>query len=344
MLPASSFSPSTSHAKVPLNVVLIIDTHQPYDVDEATAERAVTFLRRTLVRMLLYFQCNMDAKFQWTYQFFNSRAHQDIGSIPNRMLQSLNMSTVGNCVEEYQKIISAEATTTSSSGKGVNPTTGTMHRASASDGVSPCYNLRRQLVHSFADFGLEITSYQSPMKAASGFSRSQSLQKHFLPVSIRNYMYVLSPLPRTWTETVQFLEGKKQSQNDMNLLGPRKSDILEVLKGVKDAFFGQGLWDRFLDQRTSLSWIDTSTKDEPDELVKSHPAKDVYSFATLFQAYRSLQIHPGLGVKMSKESWQAIPSTPIGSYAVSTFQNRTQSLPLMMTRSQRRIKSNPFKS
>ncbi|KAF8982662.1 hypothetical protein BGZ46_000845 [Entomortierella lignicola] len=297
MLPSSLFSPSTSHAKAPLNVVLIIDTYMSCDVDEVSTKRAVTFLRRTLVRMLLYFQCNMDAKFQWTYLFFNSRTHQDIGVIPNRMLQSLSMATLGNCVEEYQKIISTESVSISSSGKGATASTGAANRGNASDGISPCYNLRQQLVHSLADFGLDITSYQSPMKTASGFSRSQSLQKHFLPVSIRNYMYVISPLPRSWTETVHFLEGKKQSQNDLNMLGPRKSDILEVLKGVKDAFFEQGLWDRFLDQHTSLSWIDTSINEELDEMVK---------------IYRSLQIHPGLGVKMSKHSWQAIPSTPIG--------------------------------
>ncbi|KAF9203050.1 hypothetical protein BGZ49_006861 [Haplosporangium sp. Z 27] len=345
MLPSSLFSPSTSHAKAPLNVVLIIDTYMSCDVDEASTKRAVTFLRRTLVRMLLYFQCNMDAKFQWTYLLFNSRTHQDIGLIPNRMLQSLSMATLGNCVEEYQKIISTESASISS-GKGATSSTGAANRGNASDGISPCYNLRQQLVHSLADFGLDITSYQSPMKTASGFSRSQSLQKHFLPVSIRNYMYVISPLPRSWTETVHFLEGKKQSQNDLNILGPRKSDILEVLKGVKDAFFEQGLWDRFLDQHTSLSWIDTGINEELDEMVKvntrisatllirstleliikafgghiipqhilcqSYPTRDVYSFATIFQTYRSLQIHPGLGVKMSKHSWQAIPSTPIG--------------------------------
>ncbi|KAF9104622.1 hypothetical protein BGX27_010008 [Mortierella sp. AM989] len=288
----------------------------------------------------------MDAKFQWTYQFFNSRAHQDIGLIPNRMLQSLNMNTVKNCVEEYQKIIFAEVPSTSLSGKGAASVTGTVNRGSGSDGISPCYNLRRQLVHSLADFGLDIASYQSPMKATSGFSRSQSLQKHFPPVSIRNYMYVISPLPQTWTETLHFLEGKRQSQNDMNLIGPRKSDILEVLKGVKDAFFDQGLWDRFLDQRTSLSWVDTNTKSGGEESVKTntrisatllirstleliikafgghiipqhilcqtYTPRDAYSFATIFQMYRSLQIHPGLGVKMSKDSWQAIPSTPIG--------------------------------
>ncbi|KAF9434563.1 hypothetical protein BGZ76_007791 [Entomortierella beljakovae] len=83
----------------------------------------------------------------------------------------------------------------------------------------------------------------------------------------------------------------------MYMNGPRRSDILEVLKAVKEAFFGQGLWDRFLDQRTSLSWIDTNVKDGSDDQLK---------------AYRSVQIHPGLGVKMSKENWQAIPSTPIG--------------------------------
>ncbi|KAI8602941.1 hypothetical protein EDD21DRAFT_442455 [Dissophora ornata] len=350
MLAASLASPSASgHAKTPLNVVLIVDTYMPPGIDEAQSQRAVTFLKRTLVRILLYFQCNMDAKFQWTYQFFNSRVNQDIGVIPNRVLQSLNMSTVNSCVEEYRKIIAAEAATSSVlSGKGA--TSGADSAASRTTGagsISPCYNLRRELVHSLADFGLDITSYQSPMKPISTFARSQSLQKHFPPVSIRNYMYVLSPLPRSWAETVYFLEGKKQPHSDMLMMGPRRNDILEVLKRIKDAFFDQGLWDRFLDQRTSLSWIDTGRKDnsgDSGESTKTHtrisammlirstlelimkafgghiipqhilcqtrPPRDVYSFATIFQTYRSLQIHPGLGVQMSKNSWQALPSAP----------------------------------
>lgn len=45
-------------------------------------------------------------------------------------------------------------------------------------------------------------------------------------------------------------------------------------------------------------------------LSDSAGSKDIYSFATIFQTYRSLHINPGLGVTMSKESWQAIPSMP----------------------------------
>lgn len=253
-----------SHSKVPLNVVFIIDTHLPHDADEFQRRRAVALLKCSLVRILLYFQCNMDSKFQWTHQFFNSRMHQDIGLIPNRVLQGLNMSTIASCVEEYRKLITAETASAPESGKmsgsGLKPP---VHAA-----VSPCFNLRRQLVHSLADFGLDISSYQSPMKPTSNFARSNSLQKHFPPVNIRNYMYVFTPLPRTWAETVSFLDGKRPAQNESLAIGPRRNDILEVLKGVKDAFFDQGLWDRFLDQRMSLSWIDTNARSDTEEPAK----------------------------------------------------------------------------
>jgi len=264
MLSATLGSQGASHARTPLNVVFIIDTFLPPpqapETGEAQTEKAVAFLKRLLVRILLYFHCSMDSKFQWTYQFFNSRLNQDIGLMPNRVLRSLSTSTVATCMDEYRKIITAESPPTSLSKKGSSS-------SGSKSAVSPCYTLRRQLVHSLADFGLDIASYQSPMKTASSL-RSQSLQKHFQPVSIRNYMYIVSPLPRTWTETVTFLEGKPQSRNDRIVMEPRKSEILEVLKGVKDAFFEQGLWDRFLDQRTSLSWINTATKPIPEEPIK----------------------------------------------------------------------------
>ncbi|KAG0301437.1 hypothetical protein BGZ98_008359 [Dissophora globulifera] len=337
LLSASLASPSASHAKTPLNVVFIIDTHL-----QAGAEEAVAFLRRSLVRVLLYFQANMDPRFQWTYQFFNSRLNQDVGLIPNRVLQSLTLNTITHCIDEYRRIITEETALSLPSSKG--------GIAASTMGVSPCYNLRRQLVHSLADFGLGIASYQSPMKPSSTLTRSQSLQKHFPPVNIRNYMYVFSPLPRSWMEIVSFLEGKRQQQSDIPMSGlPRRNDILEVLKGVKDAFFDQGLWDRFLDQHTSLSWIDTSIGSGNDDPAKTHTRisamtlirstlelimkafgghiipqyilcqsnapQDIYSFASVFQTYRSLQIHPGLGIKMSRNSWQALPSTPVGLFS-----------------------------
>ncbi|KAF9570012.1 hypothetical protein EC968_002326 [Mortierella alpina] len=337
-----------SHSKIPLNVVFIIDTYLPHDADELQRKRAVALLKCSLVKILLYFQCNMDSKFQWTHQFFNSRMHQDIGLIPNRVLQGVSMSTIASCVEEYRKFITTEAATgTQPSGK-MSSQGGSGSKPQAHAAVSPCFNLRRQLVHSLADFGLDISSYQSPMKPASSYARSHTLQKHFPPVNIRNYMYILTPLPRTWAETVSFLDGKRYAQNEPLAIGPRRNDILEVLKGVKDAFFDQGLWDRFLDQRMSLSWIDTGARSNAEETAKTHTrisatmlirstleqilkafggyiipqkifypnveAKDIYSFATIFQTYRSLQINPGMGVKMSKDSWQALPSTSTGMH------------------------------
>ncbi|KAG0080949.1 hypothetical protein BGZ90_010715 [Linnemannia elongata] len=277
----------------------------------------------------------MDPKFQWTFTFYNSRRTQEIGLVTKRMPRSMDMQTIEDCVQEYTKIVASEAAS--------SPTTATVaSKVGAIGHSSPCYNLRRQLVHSLADFGLDIASYQSPMKPSATLARAQSLQKHFPPVNIRNYIYVISPLPQSWLETTYFLDGKKP--NDTNLLGPRKADILDVLKGIKDTFFEQQLWDRFLDQRTSLSWIDTNPKNDDASSAKSQTrvsaillirstlelimrafgghiipqtvlsevagSKDIYSFATIFQAYRSLQISPGLGVTMSKESWQAIPSMP----------------------------------
>ncbi|KAG0223212.1 hypothetical protein BGX31_008640 [Mortierella sp. GBA43] len=343
MLSATLAPQAATHARSPLNVVFIIDTFLPppplgLDETKCQTEKAVALLKRSLVRTLLYFHCNMDPRFQWTYQFFNSRLYQDIGLIPNRVLRSLSTSTVATCIDEYRKIIDAEALQSSPPRKG-------SASATAKSIVSPCYNLRRQLVHSLADFGLDIASYQSPMKTSSSLVRSQSLQKHFPPVSIRNYMYIISPLPRTWTETVTFLEGKPPSQTDRVATAPWKNEIVDVIKGVRDAFFEQGLWDRFLDQRTSLSWIDTtprSTSEEPikpqskssatalirttleltmkafgGHIIPQHilcmalPPRDVYSFATIFQTHRSMLIHPGLGVRMSKDSWQELLSTPV---------------------------------
>ncbi|KAF9927757.1 hypothetical protein FBU30_002874 [Linnemannia zychae] len=222
----------------------------------------------------------MDPKFQWTFTFFNSRGNQEIGLVTKRMPRSLDTQTIEDCVQEYITIVTNETSSSISTSK----VGGIGHS-------SPCYNLRRQLVHSLADFGLDIMSYQSPMKPSATMARSQSLQKHFPPVSIKNYIYVISPLPWSWSETTVFLDGKKPS--DTNLLGPRKSDILDVLKGIKDIFFELQLWDRFLDQRTSLSWIDTNTKPNDPNSTKT---------------YRSLHISPGLGVAMCKDNWQALPS------------------------------------
>ncbi|KAF8948749.1 hypothetical protein BGZ47_002722 [Haplosporangium gracile] len=346
-LSSSSSALAGSSGKTPINVVFIIDTHLPHVASSSSisssiqARRAATLLKRSLVRILLYFQCNMDPKFQWTFTFFNSRGTQEIGLVSKRMPRSMDMQTIEDCVQEYTKIVASEAASSSTSAAAAS-------KVGAIGHSSPCYNLRRQLVHSLADFGLDIVSYQSPMKPSATLARSQSLQKHFPPLNIRNYIYVMSPLPQSWSETTFFLDGKKHS--DTNLLGPRKTDILDVLKGIKDTFFEQQLWDRFLDQRTSLSWIDTNTNHGDASSAKTRVSttllirstlelimrafgghiipqtilseaagsKDTYSFATIFQTYRSLQISPGLGVTMSNESWQAIPSMP----SISSLESR----------------------
>ncbi|KAG0035976.1 hypothetical protein BGZ82_004865 [Podila clonocystis] len=343
MLPASLGQPSTSHGKAPLNLVFIIDTHQPTDFNQAQATQAVLRLKTVLLRILLYFQGHMDERFQWSYQFFDSLTHQDIAVATNRQLQILSQSTLTACIDEYQRLITKPVAKHGSSLK-----VGHMSNS------SPSVNLRTELVHSLADYGLGMSSYQSPMKPAP--SRSQTLQKHFPPVAIRNYMYILSPLPRSWEDTVFFLEGKRH-QDDTTSAGPRTHEILDVLQKVKGCFFDQGLWDRFLDNQLSLSWIDsrahpssegpetTQTRISATVLIRSTmemimkafgghiipyhalfgtlAPKDLYSFSTIFQSYRSTHISPGLGVKMSKANWQPLPSVQPGFTSTEPYPLRT---------------------
>ncbi|KAG0338845.1 hypothetical protein BG000_003298 [Podila horticola] len=344
MLPASFGQPSTSHGKAPLNVVFIIDTHQPADPSRAQAKQAVLRLKKALLRILLYFQGHMDERFQWSYQFFDSLMPQDVAVAANRQLQILSQSTLTACIDEYRRLI-----TKPSAKHGSNSL-----KAGHLSNSSPSANLRTELVHSLADYGLGMSSYQSPIKPAP--SRSQTLQKHFPPVAIRNYMYILSPLPRSWEDTVFFLQGKRH-QDDTTSAGPRTHEILDVLQKVKGCFFDQGLWDRFLDNQLSLSWVDTRTHlshEGPEttqtrisatvlirstmemimkafggHIIPYHALfgtlapRDVYSFSTVFQSYRSTHISPGLGVKMSKANWQPLPSVQPGFTSTEPYPLKT---------------------
>ncbi|KAG0080243.1 hypothetical protein BGZ92_000722 [Podila epicladia] len=344
MLPASFGQPSTSHGKAPLNAVFIIDTHQPTDLSQAQAKQAVRRLKKALLRILLYFQGHMDERFQWSYQFFDSLMPQDIAVATNRQLQILSQNTLTACIDEYRRLITKPTAKYGSSSLKVG------HMSNS----SPSANLRTELVHSLADYGLGMSSYQSPMKPAP--SRSQTLQKHFPPVAIRNYMYILSSLPRSWEDTVFFLEGKRH-QADTISAGPRTHDILDVLQKVKGCFFDQGLWDRFLDNQLSLSWIDTKThlsseglettqtrisatvliRSTMEMIMKAFGGhiipyhvlfgtlapKDVYSFSAVFQSYRSTHISPGLGVKLSKANWQPLPSVQPGFMSTTPYPLKT---------------------
>ncbi|KAF9217197.1 hypothetical protein BGZ59_005925 [Podila verticillata] len=287
----------------------------------------------------------MDERFQWSYQFFDSLTPQDIAVAANRQLQILSQSTLAACIDEYRRLISKPAAKHGSSSLKVGHVSNN----------SPSANLRTELVHSLADYGLGMSSYQSPMKPA--LSRSQqTVQKHFPPVAIRNYMYILSPLPRSWEDTVFFLEGKRH-HDDATSAGPRTHEILDVLQKVKGCFFDQGLWDRFLDNQLSLSWIDTrahisseglettQTRISATVLIRSTmemimkafgghiipyhalfgtlTPKDVYSFSTVFQSYRSTHISPGLGIKMSKANWQPLPSVQPGFTSTEPYPLKT---------------------
>jgi len=112
-------------------------------------------------------------------------------------------------------------------------------------------------MNTLADFGL--TNYAG-MNRKKG-PRHTWLQSHFAPVPIKNYLYMVSPMPHSWSEMVEFQCGSPSNRGDYFF---NDVQVMDVLNPVREAFFSKGLWDGFVDHCLSWNWIDTN----PDPLVE----------------------------------------------------------------------------
>ncbi|KAG0053935.1 hypothetical protein BGZ83_000161 [Gryganskiella cystojenkinii] len=327
--PTDILFPSASpQAKGPLSVVFLIDTRPPSatTLTPALVAEATTVLHGTLVQLLLYFQVSVNSHFEWAYTFFDSFTRGN--SMPNqRKLQRLTEESIKQCVDEYKSVLS---------GYVANPQSRQKHG-------SPLYNIQRELIKSLADFG--FTNYVG-MNRKKGL-RHTWLQSHFAPVPIRNYLYLISPMPHSWSEMVEFESGYPSNRGDYYY---NDVQVMDILNPVREAFFSKGLWDGFVDHCLSWSWIDSN----PDPLVEfpkgrgTYPGmnrvvmenimaaygghiipqklissplagKDIFSFSTHFKSYRSFEINPGLGISMCNPSWR-----PGYEYAIAMVPDRNQ--------------------
>jgi hypothetical protein len=234
MSSALSDAPSASpQAKGPLNVLFLIDTRPAPNLTSARVSDAVLALDGTLAQLLLYFQVCVNSRFEWAYTFYDSNTRGS--SLPNRQkLQRLSQDSIKRCVEEYEAILMSSLTNNSRSRQKYG---------------TPLFNTQRELMNALADFGL--TNYAG-MNRKKGL-RHTWLQSHFAPVPIKNYLYLVSSMPHSWSEMVEFQSGHPSNRGDYYY---NDVQVMDVLSPVREAFFSKGLWDGFVDHCLSWNWID----------------------------------------------------------------------------------------
>ncbi|KAG0252295.1 hypothetical protein DFQ27_008160 [Actinomortierella ambigua] len=316
-----------SQSRVPPNILFLIDTFQPashvdgaHSLENQEVRLAVLKLKRTLLRIMLMFHSQEGQPIQWAFQFFNSTAPQEIGVLNNRRFQEFSKAGINSCMEEYYHILTTSRPPTTPVATSIpmarTLSGGLSQTLLPSSASSPCVNIRTQLVHSLSDFAWTASSsFQSPIKPTGGAStaswRSQ-LHKTPPPIPVKNYMFLVSPLPHSWQDLECFADSTRlPNKPSSGMAGPRTSDFLEMLANIKNVFFDQGPWERFVGQHLSLSWIDT----RPEDSVQPPEAKvapgDLYSFATIFAPYKTTHIQPSLGFKLSRSAWNPFLSNEI---------------------------------
>jgi len=84
------------------------------------------------------------------------------------------------------------------------------------------------------------------------------------PVNVRNYMFLISPCPKTVNDLQFFTSNQvsNMSTSNVNTL----NDLIDV---VQHELLDGSLWKRFVDNRISVNWIDVSNSCQQDVSSKS---------------------------------------------------------------------------
>ncbi|KAG0233707.1 hypothetical protein BGW42_007293 [Actinomortierella wolfii] len=246
-------------------------------------------------------------------------APQAVGALNNRRFQEFNKAGINGCMDEYLRILTASQSTANpapASVAMVRTLSGGLAQPPATPSMSsPCLNIRTQLVHSLSDFAwTPSSSFQSPIKPIGGADTTWKSQTHKNPppIPIKNYIFLVSPLPHSWQDLELFGDATRAANKPNGVMaGPRTSEFIDMLANIKNVFFDQGPWERFVDQNLSLSWIDTRSEYSMQPLQAKVAPGDLYSFATIFAPYKATHIQPSLGLKLSRSAWNPFTSNEI---------------------------------
>ena len=133
------------------------------------------------------------------------------------------------------------------------------------------------MIQSIAEFHWTNSdlSSESPRR-----QQQQSLRKQ-TQIDVKNFIYLVTPLPQTcasWNDFVALSISTRSLSPSSSSSSSKENDIAKSLRLVHTEL-RRWLWDDYIENRISLSWIDTSSYLSDDDQVLK---KQVFSFSLVY--------------------------------------------------------------
>ncbi|KAI8823126.1 uncharacterized protein EV422DRAFT_523486 [Fimicolochytrium jonesii] len=235
-------SPSSRDRPIP-NVVFVIDTgSSTLTTSEAggTAQSPPdfeTFIRITVLRILLYFHIHVDPRFRWSYQLF------DLGSVStfHKAVTKHAREFIPVTLAEFAADLNGQLENQS----GIEKEDGE-ERSPWESSPSFVEKVSTTLRKTLTDFRWDWGGSGSSMVLPSPVRPRKQMTDGAAPVRLRNYMYFISALPSTVADLRTYVG-----------LGGAECGVSRCLEVMQQHLLGGGLWSAFLEKRAALSWITT---------------------------------------------------------------------------------------
>ncbi|KAI9495358.1 hypothetical protein BDB00DRAFT_244546 [Zychaea mexicana] len=199
-------------------------------------EPDIETIQHSILNILLYFLDCVDKRTTWGYRFFTSSSAASI-STANQPFRPISVSALEKFKQELLQQQHVTTTTTTD----------------AAAVVAPFEIIKRVLIQSIAEFHWTDSNLSSESPR-----RQQQPQRKQSVVDVKNFIYLVTPLPQTytnWEENKYIPTAPIASPSSSSL---PSSGIALGLRFMHTEF-RRSLWDSYIENRISLSWVDTST-------------------------------------------------------------------------------------
>ncbi|KAG2218259.1 hypothetical protein INT45_006260 [Circinella minor] len=218
-------------------------------------EPNVDTIQHLILNILLYFLDCIDKRTTWGYRFFNgsnnNAATTFISTTTNQSFRSISVNTLETFKQDY-----------------LNQQQRQQQCGDNIDSVcsSTFEIIKRTLIQSIAEFHWTNSdlSSESPRR-----QQQQSLRKQS-QIDVKNFIYLVTPMPQTCSSWNDFVASSISTQTLLSS-SSKENDIAKSLRLVHTEL-RRWLWDDYIENRISLSWIDTSSYLSDDD----QEAKSIY--------------------------------------------------------------------
>ncbi|KAI9274749.1 hypothetical protein BDA99DRAFT_556145 [Phascolomyces articulosus] len=214
-----------------------------------SSEPNVDTIQQLILNILLYFLDCIDKRTTWGYRFFHGGSlHGDATATPfisttaNQPFRPISMQAMETFKQDFLKQQQRQVHEEESIDANDDKCHSTATFSSCTFEI-----IKRTLIQSIAEF------HWSDADLASESPRRRHSSRKPTQVDVKNFIYLLTPLPQTVSQWNDFMISSQKVDKDEN----EGNDVIAKRLRIVHAELRRWLWDDYIENRISLSWIDT---------------------------------------------------------------------------------------